>query len=193
MAASSVSICSNALLMLGAKPIASFTEASDRATLAANLYPLQKTSFLRSHPWNRAVRRQVLAPMTEAPAFGYSKQFMLPGDCLRLLDVGEESENVYEYRVEGRRVLFSGTVLPVRYITDLDEGEWDDAMQHAMVLRMAALMAYAITSSAALAESLKAEADRAFKAAKNADGQEDQPQSFDDSPLLDARFPGGGR
>lgn len=193
MTASSVSICSNALLMLGAKPIASFTEASDRATLAANLYPMEREAFLRAHPWNRAITRQVLAPMSTPPAFGYSKQFMLPGDCLRLLDVGDESENVYEYRVEGKRVLFSGTVLPVRYITNLDEGEWDSGMVHAMTLRMAALMAYPVTSSAALADLTEAKAKQALKDAKSADGQEDQPQSFDDSPLLDARFPGRGR
>lgn len=190
--ASAVSICSNALLMVGSQPISNFTEANDRTRLASNLYPSQRKAFLRAHPWNRAIVRVVLAPMVEPPAFGYSHQFLLPGDCLRILDVGSEGDNTAEYRIEGKRVLYSGTVLPVRYVTDLDEGSWDDIMVQAMELRMAALFAYPIAKSAALAQSLKDQADQAFKAAKNTDGQEDPPQSFDDSPLLDARFPGGG-
>jgi hypothetical protein len=190
--ASAVSICSNALLMVGAKPINNFTEAADRVRLAANLYPSQKKAFLRSHPWNCAIVRTTLAPMADAPAFGYSKQFQLPGDCIRLLDVGSEDDGAMDYRVEGKRILFSGTALPIRYITSLDEGSWDDSMVTAMELRMAALFAFPIAASSSLAQSFKEQADQAFRAAKNTDGQEDPPQSFDDSPLLSSRQLGGG-
>jgi hypothetical protein len=37
--ASSISICSNALLALGAHPINSFDEASEHARLCSNIYP----------------------------------------------------------------------------------------------------------------------------------------------------------
>jgi hypothetical protein len=37
--ASSISICSNALLALGAHPINSFDEATEHARLCSNIYP----------------------------------------------------------------------------------------------------------------------------------------------------------
>jgi len=76
--ATSVSICSNALLRLGAQTIASLSESNDRARLAANLYETVRDSTLRSHPWNCAVKRVVLAPDTDVPAFDFAAQFTLP-------------------------------------------------------------------------------------------------------------------
>lgn len=189
--ASKVSICSNALLMLGAQPIASFTDGSDRARLASNLYPGERKAFMRAHNWGALTTRVSLAPMAQAPAFGYSRQFALPGDCIRLLDVGEEGETM-TYRVERKRILYNGTILPVRYIADLDEGEWDDSMVYAMELRMAALFAYPITASSSLADALAARAKDALKEAKTIDGQEDDTQAIEHSPLLDSRYAGGG-
>src|SRR3546814_9999800 len=63
-----VSICSNALLRLGADPINSFDEADnfgsniERARLCANLWPNVRRQVIRSHPWNCATKRVVLSP-----------------------------------------------------------------------------------------------------------------------------------
>src|SRR3546814_19099578 len=71
-----VSICSNALLRLGADPINSFDEADnfgsniERARLCANLWPNVRRQVIRSHPWNCATTRVVLSPDAAAPAFG---------------------------------------------------------------------------------------------------------------------------
>ena len=65
--ATKVSICSNALLLLGDKTINSLDEGTDRASLASNLYDSVRDSLLRSHPWNCAVKRVILAPDTETP------------------------------------------------------------------------------------------------------------------------------
>lgn len=189
--ASKVSICSNALLMLGSQPIASFTDGADRAKLAANLYPAERLAFMRSHNWGALTTRVNLAPMADSPPFGFSHQFALPGDCVRLLDVGEEGQAL-TYRVERKRIHYNGTVLPVRYIANIDEGEWDDAMVHAMELRMAALFAYPITKSASLAADLAQKAKDALHDAKTIDGQEDDTQAIEDSPMLNSRYPGGG-
>jgi len=178
--------------MLGDQPIASFTESTKRAQLSANLYPDAKLDFLRAHPWNRCIKRVSLAPETTGPAFGSFNRFALPDDCLRVLSVGDDDDAPVEYRVEGTSVLFSSTALSLRYLSDTNEAMWDAQMVNAMTLRMAARMAYAITGSAALADSLTQQAERAFKAAKTADGQEDPPETLGDFQLLNARYPGGG-
>lgn len=187
--ASAVSICSDALLMLGASPINSFTENNDRARLASNLYPRRKLAMMRSHPWNCLMKRVMLAPEATAPAFDYAAQFVMPSDCLRVWQVGRDGEAI-DYKVEANRILAEGTVLPLRYVADLDEGLWDDLLVEAMTLRMKALMAYAITKSQAVADTAAQEADRAFRLAKSVDGQEDPPQTLGESAILTARMTG---
>jgi len=185
-----VSICSNALLMLGAQSINSFSDAADldRAKLCANLYPVVRNKMLRSHPWNCAVKRLVLAPDATAPAFGYAQQFQLPTDCLRVLEVLEGGCNI-DYKVEGRTIQANTSVLQLRYIfRNEDENTWDEALVELMTLAMAARLAYAITQSAALEQSRMQELQQALRVAKAVDGQEEPPETFGDFPLLQARM-----
>lgn len=190
--ATPVSICSAALVLLGDEPIASLTEGTDRARAASNLYTSERAAFLRAHPWNRAIKRVNLAPDTMAAVFDSYARFALPPDCLRVLSVGTESDLPGGYRVEGRFVLYSGTVAALRYLSDISEAEWDASMVNAMELRMASKLAYSITGSAALAQSLADQAAQAFKAAKVHDGQEDPPETLGDFELLESRSSGGG-
>lgn len=187
--ATSVSICSNALILLGQKPIASFTEATTSARVAANLYPDAKRDFQRAHPWNACIQRVTLAPEATAPAFGFKSRFLLPAECLRVLSASDDG---MEFKVEGRSILADATVLHLRYIADTDEGLWTGDMVQALTLRMAASMAHPVAASAALGDSMAQQAERAMKRAKAVDGQEDTPEAIEDSPLYAARFPGGG-
>jgi len=189
--ASPVSICSQALILLGAQTISSFTDGTDRALIAANLYPDERKAMMRSHPWNCCVQRAQLAPEAAAPAFGYPAQFVLPAECLRLLDIGGECWAPVDYQLEaGRRVLTDGTILNVRYIADTPEAQWDDLLVGLMKLRMKAAMAYAITKSSTVADAAMAEFQAAFRIAKAIDGQENPPEQITDSPLLSARLRG---
>lgn len=191
MSATQVGICSNALLMLGAQSISSMADGSDRATLASNLYESARDELLRSHPWNCATKRVVLAPDTAAPAFGYySAQFTMPADCLRVLQVGEDGYEV-DYKVESGKILAGGTSLALRYIwRNVTESTWDAMLVHAMELKMAALMAYPITMSAAKEEVQIRKLEMHMKRCRAVDGQEDPPQTLGDFPLLQSRFGG---
>lgn len=189
--ASKVSICSNALLMLGAQTINSLTEGTDRALLAANLYDSTRDDVLRSHPWNCAVKRVILPPEAAAPAFGYSASFLLPADWLRTLQVGEDGYEL-DYKTEGGRILADTNALPLRYVFRNDqESTWDAMLVKAMELRMAAEMAYAITSSASMADMHHNKLQQHMKQARAVDGMDDPPQELGDYPLLQSRF--GGR
>lgn len=186
-----VSICSNALLMLGAQPINSFDEALDRARLASNLYPTVRDDLLRSHPWNCAVKRVVLAPLVAAPAFDYSYQFALPADWLRTLQVGDYGDEI-EYRTEGLNLLANVTALKLRYVFRNEvEATWDSKLVHVATLAMAARMAYGITQSASLEQTRLQEFQMALKQAKAIDGQDDPPETFGDFPLFQSRFRSG--
>lgn len=186
--ATRVSICSNALLLLGAQTINSLDEGSDRASLASNLYDSTRDSLLRSHPWNCAVKRVILAADSEAPAFDYTAQFTLPSDWLKTLSVGQEGYEV-DYKHEAGKILCSGTVLPLRYIfRNETEATWDAMLVKAMELKIASEMAYPIAGSASLADMMFQKLERHMKQARAVDGQDDPAQEFGDYPLLTARF-----
>lgn len=186
--ATSVSICSNALLILGAQPINSFDDANDRARIAANLYPQVRDEMIRAHAWNCAIKRVILAPDVSTPPFDYAYQFTLPGDWVRTLSVGEYGQE-FDYRSEGRRILADTNTLPLRYVfSNTNEGSWDAGMIESVTMRMAARMAYAITQSAALSEQLAKESEYVLRRARAADGQDDPPVTFGDFPLLSSRY-----
>jgi hypothetical protein len=185
-----VSICSNALLLLGAQTINSLDEGSDRASLASNLYDSLRDDMLRSHPWNCAVKRVILAPDTEMPAFDYGAQFTLPADWLKTISVGAEGYEV-DYKHESGKILCNGTALALRYIFRNEvEATWDAMLVHAMELKMASELAYPITGSASMADVMYQKLQRHMKQARAVDGQDDPPQTFGDFPLLSSRFNG---
>lgn len=188
--ATGVSICSNALLMLGAQTINDFADQLnlDRAKLCANLYPTIRDDLLRSHPWNCCIKRAVLAPDAVPPAFGYDNQFELPADFLRVLEVGQAGLQI-DYLVEGRTIQANTTVLELRYVfLNEVENTWDTALVSLATLAMAAVLAYPITQSSALQQALEQKLELAKRKARAIDGQEDPPQTLGDERLYSARF-----
>jgi hypothetical protein len=189
---SPVSICSNALLMLGDNPISAFDEATDRARMAANLWPSVRDYVLRSHPWNCAVKRVVLAPMVDAPAFDFGAQFQLPSDFLRLLSVGLEGEKV-RFKLEtidsGRVILQDGSACYLRYIWRNENADtYDGMLIHALQASMRTVFSYGVTQSTSLEQLLHQVLQPILKQARAVDASEEDHDPLDDSPLLDARW-----
>ena len=60
MAYTDISICSNALLKIGAESITSFLDGTAEAEVAANLYPMIRDGLLASYPWSFAVGQKSL-------------------------------------------------------------------------------------------------------------------------------------
>jgi len=188
--ATGVSICSNALLMLGAQTINDFADQEnlDRAKLCANLYPTVRDDMLRAHPWNCCVKRAVLAPDAVAPAFGYSQSFELPADFSRVLEVGANGCQI-DYLVEGRTIQANTTVLELRYVFRNEvENTWDAHLVKLVTLAMAAAMAYPVTQSASMQQTMEQKLETSLRRARAVDGQEDPPQTLGDERLYAARF-----
>jgi hypothetical protein len=186
--ATEVSICSNALLMLGGQPINALNENSDRARLAANLFPAVRNYVLRRHPWNCAVKRVTLSPDLETPGFDWAFQFTLPSDYMRMLSVGERGAEE-DYKIESGKLLLDTNVALVRYIwRNENVGTWDDMLVWAMTMSMKAVFAYPITQSASMEQLVEAALRDVLKQARAVDGQDDPPETLGDSPLFAARL-----
>jgi hypothetical protein len=184
--ATDVSICSNALLLLGQSPINTLAESP----IAQNLWPTVRETVQRSHPWNCCIRRRVLAPDVTPPEFDWSYRFLLPEDWLRTLQVGETGRES-DYQSEGRYLLADEPALYLRYVAaNEDVASWDTLLVNAATYGMAASLAYPVTSSASLANAMEQKLQQALREARVVDGQDDPPQTMGDFPLLAARFRG---
>lgn len=189
MAVSDVSICSNALVLLGDSPINSLDEDSDRARAAANLFPSVRNYVLRRHPWNCATKRVSLAPDTPVPAFDFAFQFTLPNDFMRVLSVGESGVEAAAWKIESGKLLCDDNPALLRYIWRNDNpATWDDMLVWGMTMSMKAVLGYPITASTSLEQLVEQGLAEVMRAARAVDGQDETPETLGDSPLLSARF-----
>ena len=78
----SLSICSDALIMLGASPLSSFTEGTDAAQACDRLYPDLRDSILSRYPWSWSYKKTQLARLSVPPINEFEYAYQLPGDML---------------------------------------------------------------------------------------------------------------
>ena len=143
--ASVVDICNGALNQLGATTILSLTEDSKNARLCNSRYTQVRDSLFRSHPWNCLQKRASLAKDTATPAWGFTAQFTLPADCLRLLSIIDYDLN---HKVEGRKILSNTSTMKILYVARItDPNEYDELLRETLSASLAADIAFAVTSN----------------------------------------------
>ncbi len=74
-----LSICSDALLLLGAKPISSFDEGTDEASVANRLYADIRDQSLVTYPWSFSFKKVKLARLITTPINEYKYEYGLLG------------------------------------------------------------------------------------------------------------------
>lgn len=189
MPVSAVSICSNALLQLGDESIDSFSQDNARTKLCVNMFSQKRDRVLRAHPWNCAIKRVVLSPDVDEPEFGWAYKFPIPGDCLRVLSVGDPENGYDDYELESGYILMDSNVCNLRYIWRNEEpAEWDSLLVDAMTQVMVAALTYPITKSTAKQATEEEIVKRILKEARAVDGQENPPETLGESPLLAHRL-----
>lgn len=172
---SKTSICNAALSLIGADPINSFDDSSKNARRCAMIYDQARKALLRMHPWNCAVKREVLSPIYKKPAFGEANTFPLPPDFVRMIEC-----NVRGYSIENRHLLCNALSVHIRFVFDNNnEQTWDDLLVEAMSLYMASKLAKPITGSSTEAGERWQELQLLLKQARAINGQEYPSQQLD--------------
>ena len=77
-----LSICSDAMIMLGAAPLSSFSEGTDAAQAADRLYDDIRDTMLAQYPWVWSMKKVALARLAAAPANEWKYAYAMPGDIL---------------------------------------------------------------------------------------------------------------
>lgn len=179
-------ICNLAIAMVGGKQILTVDDDIEEARLCKKFYPLVRDRLLRSHPWNFAIKRVQLAELSTVPLFGFDHQFQLPADCLRVLQL---DENTDRYKVEGRVVVTNNsTVKALIVFKQTDESKWDANFVDVMATALAVELAYPITQARETKADLMEEYKMKLAQARSFDAQEGVLDQVDASEWLNARF-----
>ena len=168
--ASVVQICNSALNQLGAASITALTDNSKNARLCNERYAVVRDAVFRSHPWNSLIKRQQLAQTTNTPAYGFSYEFALPSDCLRVLALDAYNS---DYKVEGRKILCNESTIKITYVAqETDPNEMDVLLRETISAGLAADIAYAITANLQVAKLMNEKYQFKVSEAKHTDASE---------------------
>jgi hypothetical protein len=170
-------IYNGSLNQLGATTILSLTENSKNARLCNSRYTQVRDSLFRSHPWNCLQKRVALAADTATPAWGFSSQFTLPADCLRLLRILDYDS---DHKVEGRKILSNASSMKILYVARItDPNEYDELLRETLSAALGADIAYGVTSSNPVAQNMYQLFQDKLKDARFVDATEGQNNSPD--------------
>lgn len=201
MATSKTSIANFALATLGSKRISDIGDTTSKnARLMSLHYDQARKECLRLHRWNWALHRAILSQHASSPSYGFSYQYPLPSDFIRLDTVNELSvwndQKADWFQIEhgldssdnaiGRVLLTDADSIRIRYVADIqDVSQFDPLFVQALSTLLASKAARAITGS----DSLEGQLRRQFEefdlpTAQQVDGSE--TSSNENPPLIDA-------
>jgi hypothetical protein len=168
-----VDIVNRALGLVGQEPVTSMDDRTPVAAKVRRFWPEVRDSVLRAHLWKCAQRRDALVRLADAPAFGFTSQFQLPGDYLRLVDVEPATAR---YQVEGRRLLADVDAVSIVYVRrEEDATLYDPQLREALAYKLASELAYGDTASTSLAQALDQQYRVRLSEATGTDAREGDP------------------
>lgn len=199
---STVDIANYALNNLGASNISSLDENSKAARIVNQRYEAVRDAVFRAHPWNCLIQRAQLAQETDAPAFGYAKQYVLPTNpfCLRVLEFSNGTlsypqDNITNnsggpvFVIEGRKLLTDEAVAQIKYIGRItDPQQYDASLVEALAARLAAEVCYAITGSTSMVQIQTSLYEAKINEARFNDATEGATQRLEASDFIESRF-----
>ena len=147
MATTDSQICNLALSRIGEKPIMSMDDNSAPARACLLWYEATRDEVLRAHRWNFAKKSATLSALSDPPAFGWTIQYQLPVDCLRVWQLNgyEDWEEPRPWEIEGRLLMTNEEVAEIKYVyRNVSEQEYDALFVMAFSAKLAANIAPSI-------------------------------------------------
>lgn len=191
MASSEIDICNDALITCGAERITSLSGSGKTQRLCNEQYARARDQLLVAHPWNFAMKRVFLSPLSDLPSGWESNEdwtvaYNLPSDCLRVWKVNDNND---EWAVESGYLLMHNSTASVLYISQVtDTSKFSKSFERVLALDIAQKIGYALTQSAAFMQSIQTLRDQAIREARSFDAQEMSAQQVDADDFINSRF-----
>ena len=181
--ATSIDICSNAFIRLGAPPISSFNEGGAQGQAASNLYEPTVRAMLSEHRWRFANAKRALARLTASPLNDWKYAFQLPSDLLVLYHA---IPNV-DYQVYEDKIFADVEAIDIDYTMRANESLFPAYFQLALEYKLASEFALLVTSNRSLAETYEVKANEQMKKARFADAQQSPSVAVQSLAYTDVR------
>lgn len=197
-----VSICSDALILLGAEPITSFTDGSDSAQACSRLYPDLRDTIISSYVWSWSLKKSKISRLSTAPLNEWRYAYQMPGDMLSgVLAVFEtnstnERSRRYGWEIYGQEFYTNMETVFIDYQRSVAEASLPHYFVRLLRTAMAAELAIVITDQAAKADYFRAQAFGSpgengrggmMREAMNIDARGQSTQIVEDYSLIEVR------
>jgi hypothetical protein len=197
-----LTICSDALIMLGAKPISSFNEGTDEASISDRLYEDIKDQAILMYPWSFSFKKTSIARLITTPTNEYKYEYQLPGDRLTSPRAIYDTNSTRiqprkEYRIIGDRLLTDYEQVYIDYQYSVAEFEMPSYFVQLLKYMMAWHLALPITDQTdksqywqSVAIGAPSENGRGgyLRQAMNIDGQGNPTNAINDFSLIAVRY-----
>jgi hypothetical protein len=198
---SALKICSDALLLLGARPISSFNEGTDSSNLCDRLYPDLRRTTLQMYPWSFSFKKVQLARTINTPVNEYKYEYQLPSDMLGAIRKAFSSDAIgigsfTDWTIQGDKLLTNAEKVVIDYQFNVNEDKMPSYFVQLMKYMMAWHLAGPITDQVektqywqGVAVGSPSENNRGgfFRTASSMDGQGQTSASFEDFSLIAVR------
>lgn len=177
MAVTKIDIASRALVMIGANPIASFTDGTTEANVTNTIYEEIIESSLTRHNWRFATGQQQLSLLANSPTgrFEYAYQIPANPECLKILAVTVNDALIQYNRYEDKIYLDgfgSQSTVIMDYIFRQSEDQFPPHFRLAIEYKLASIFGGSVARDAALVREFDQLSERQMLIAKNTDSQE---------------------
>ena len=197
-----VSICSDALVMLGASVISSFDEGSPAATACSRLYPSLKDTLLSGYDWSWSMKKTQVSRLVTAPINEWKYAYQLPGNMLTgvnaVFDSASDSARPINsgWEVYGSQIFTNLETVYIDYQESVVETTMPPYFVRLLRIAMASELAIVITDQVQKMEYLRGIAFGSpgengrgglFREAVNIDSRGRLTKSIEDFSLIEVR------
>jgi hypothetical protein len=193
--ADEVGICNAALqLIKHSKVITSLEQGTKEANACEVIFTEMRDALLEMHNWNFASERVKLGQLSTTPAFGWTYEYQLPADFIRVVKV---SDNVDErgktpYKLEKGKVRADAEDIYLRYVTrEEDPNLMPATFRLALSKLLASRLAVSLSQSASLSKEMYEQfVGDDLPTAKSTDALQDDAEELPESDWVTARYGG---
>ena len=182
-----IDIVNSALATLGEQPLVdlSTNNATSIAVLVNSKLKTAKQAILIESDWNCARMTTKLTPLATSPLNGYAYTYPLPTEpkCLKIVQISVDGGITFfdldayyngnagpissRFDLDEQNLLSDSDSVYIKYTADVDPAKFDAALTEAFAAYLASELAFAITNSSSLADSLRSIANRKLNKAKS--------------------------
>ncbi len=195
MAKTDVDIAASALIMIGAKPISSFSGSMTEQVVANAVYEDIVESALGMHRWRFSTGQSQLSRLSAVPEARWDAAYQLPTDpAILQLNAITVSDILLSYDRYEDMIYCDASendVVVADYLYRSSEGSWPATFRIAIIFDLASTFATAIARDDDMATALAQQAEVKYARAKSIDAQAQPARRAPVSRFLSARRGGG--